>query len=227
MKAVFDHKDKINHNVTTFWFKPPHKVTYTAGQFTEIYLPHRNPDERGQKRWFTLSASPTEDLLSITTKYAGEQSSTFKKILWRLKPGTVVDLAEPMGDFVLPKDKNIPLVFVAGGIGVTPFRSMIKWLLDTEEKRQIQFIYAVSEPRDAVFVDLFKSYGTNAKLVVKSESQTLTAQKILDLVGSYSNKRIYISGPEPMVEALEKDLLAQGIDRNQLVGDFFPGYKPI
>src|SRR5690348_14324223 len=144
MNVVFDHSEPTAANIRTFWFKPERPVQYTAGQFTELYLPHDNADNRGQRRWFTVSSSPTDAMLSITTKYAGDQSSTFKKTLFSLKDGTPLKLADPMGDFVLPKDKTIPLVFVAGGIGVTPMHSMIKYLNDTHEKRTIHLIYAVT-----------------------------------------------------------------------------------
>lgn len=228
MKVTLERKEPINHNVTTFWWRTPRKVDFTPGQFTELYLPHKNADERGQKHWFTISASPTEKLWSNTTKFAGkDKSSTFKKTLFALKPGAKVDAAEPMGDFVLPKDKSIPLVFVAGGIGITPFRSIIKWLIDTGENRDIELIYAVGEPKDAVFVDLFEQYGVNPKLVISSEGEKLTAEKILALTPGWKNKRIYVSGPEPMVETLTKDLEKLGVPKNDLVSDYFPGYDPI
>src|SRR3989344_7668 len=133
-----------NYNVTTFWFKPERPLAYTAGQFIEMYLPHDNPDERGIKHWFTLSSSPTEELVSITTKLAGAKSSSFKKTLFALRPGVEIKIVEPMGDFVLPKDIGIPLIFVAGGMGITPFRSIIKWLSDRNEKRDITLLYAAS-----------------------------------------------------------------------------------
>src|SRR3990167_2923399 len=227
MQTTLSHTRDENYNVRTFWFKPPSPFAYTAGQFIELHLPHKNPDGRGEKHWFTLSSSPSEKLLSISTKYAGEKSSSFKKTLWSLSPGAKVSMSDPMGDFVLPKDKNIPLVFVAGGIGVTPFRSMVKWLLDSGDERQIQFIWAINEPRDEVFADLFISYGIKPKLFIKSAGQGLTGQKILDLADDYQNTRIYISGPEPMVEAFMDDLEKLGIPKNDLIGDFFPGYPPI
>ena len=234
MKVLLDHKEPINYNVTTFWFKPPRKVSYTAGQFTELYLPQKNPDERGEKRWFTLSSSPNENLISITTKFAGKSSSTFKKTLWALKPGAEMSATEPMGDFVLPKDKSIPLVFVAGGMGLTPYHSIVKWLGETKEHRQIQFIYAVNKPSDAIFIDLFESYRIKPILVTaepsrdwKGESGHLKAQRILDLAEGYKDKRIYVSGPEPMVEELMKGLEKLEVPKNDLVGDYFPGYPPV
>lgn len=221
-----------NYNTRTFWFEAERPVNYTAGQFIEMYLPHDNPDERGTKRWFTLSSSPTEDLISITAKYFGDKASTFKKALFGLKPGASIKIVEPMGDFVLPKDLSIPLVFVAGGIGITPFRSMIKWLADNKEKRAIQVLLAANKPKDFVFVDQFNSYGVELIKIVSNPDKSwsgqtghLSAKKILNLTGRPENKRLYVSGPEPMVEALEKDLLDSGIKKAQLVLDFFPNYK--
>ncbi len=63
MKVHFDHTTKEAENISTFYFKPEKPVDYTSGQFTRLNLPHDNPDDRGAKRWFTLSSSPTEPLL--------------------------------------------------------------------------------------------------------------------------------------------------------------------
>ncbi len=230
MYVVLDHIEPQNQSVNSFWFKPDKPWRYTAGQFIELTLPHDNPDERGIKHWFTLSSSPTEPLLAITTKFA-ERSSTFKTALGQLKPGDQVTMSEPMGDFVLPQDKTIPLVFVAGGIGVTPFRSMTKWLLDTGEQRNLQVILAARAPEDIVFAKLFEAYGIPPTLIISNPppdwpgiSGQLSAEKILELVGDTTGKRIYISGPEPMVETLNENLLKLGVPKNYLVGDYFPGY---
>jgi ferredoxin-NADP reductase len=224
MKAKFVRKHHEAANIISFWFEPEWSVSYLAGQFTELSLPHKYPDERGSKRWFTLSSSPTDALLiSITTKFA-EKSSTFKTALKKLKPGAVVDMAEPMGDFVLPKDSQIPLVFVAGGIGITPFHSIVKWLNDIKQERDITFIYSVANKHEMVFQDLFEHYGLTRHLVV---GERLTGQKILELVKPADDALIYTSGPEPMVEALQKQLEDLGIGKSRLVGDFFPGYTKV
>src|SRR5438128_2636442 len=138
MKVVFDHtQETIASSIKSFWFKPTRPVHYTAGQYIELKLPHDKPDNRGERRWFTLSSYPTEPLLSITTKFT-DPGSSFKRALLDMKQGQIINMSDPMGDFVLPKDDTIPLIFVAGGIGVTPVRSMIKWLSDKAEKRDIK-----------------------------------------------------------------------------------------
>src|SRR5882724_4223783 len=101
MKVTFDHSQDEAANIRTFFFRPEKPMHYTAGQYTQLHLPHVRPDDRGQKRWFTLSSSPTEELLTITTKFAGDKSSSFKKALSKLQPGTELTMAEAMGDFVL------------------------------------------------------------------------------------------------------------------------------
>ena len=232
MKAVFDHSQEEAPNIQTFWFKPERLMDYTAGQYTELYLRHPTPDERGEKRWFTLSSAPGHDLVSITTKYAGDnQSSTFKKTLFNLEPGTEVRLADAMGDFVMPKDASIPLVFVAGGIGLTPFHSMFEWLADHGEQRNIKFIYAVRNENEIIFQDTFERARIHATIVVSEPSDAwggergrLSAEMILGLTNPTPETLIYMSGPEPMIESLEKDMQDQHIDKRQLVSDFFPGY---
>jgi ferredoxin-NADP reductase len=234
MNVTLDHIEDIATNIKTFWFKPERPVHYTAGQFTEMYLPHPNADERGQKHWFTISSSPTDPLISITTKFATDRSSTFKQTLRALTPGAQLHLADPMGDFVLPKDKNIPLVFVAGGIGVTPMHSMIKYLDDTTEKRKITLLYGVAHQDEIAFSKLFEHADITFTPIVKEphpgwkgEVGSLSAKRILEAVGDAQNTLIYVSGPEPMVEHFVDDLKSMGINKHRLVTDYFPGYTQV
>lgn len=235
MQAVFDHADKLTNDITTFWFKPERRMDYTAGQFTELTLKHARPDKRGIKRWFTLSSAPGGDLVSITTKYAGgDKSSSFKKTLFTLEPGATVSLADAMGDFVLPKFTQTPLIFVAGGIGLTPFHSIFGWLIATGEQRAIRFIYAVNSEDDIIWQAVFDKAGIAATIVVNQPSDSwgglrgqLDAETILGLEKPTDDTLIYLSGPEPMVEALQTQLETKGVDKRQLVGDFFPGYPSI
>src|SRR5579859_2390296 len=119
MKVVFDHSQDEAANIKTFFFKSPQPIQYTAGQYVTLTIPHENPDERGINHWFTLSSAPGQEFVTITTKHAAEHGSTFKEALWALTPGTEVSMSDPLGDFVLPKLVQTPLVFVAGGIGIT------------------------------------------------------------------------------------------------------------
>ena len=232
MKAVLDHVEDIAEHIKTFWFMPERHVRFTAGQFTELYLPHPDADNRGVKRWFTISSSPTDELISITTKYAVERSSSFKKFLFGLEPGSPVSLADPMGDFVLPKDTTIPLIYVAGGIGVTPIHSMVKYLSDREEKRDITLLYAVNKEEDLCFTQLFKEYDMRFIPIVKEpsagwkgETGVITIERLQDFVHQSPESLVYLSGPEPMTKALADGLKKAGVNKHRIVTDFFPGYS--
>lgn len=231
MHVTFDHSEEAAKNIRTFWFKPDKKPRYTAGQFTEIRLPHDKPDGRGDKRWFTLSSSPSEDMVSITTKFAGDKSSSFKQTLFAMEPGTKLTIADAMGDFVLPKQTDIPIVFVAGGIGVTPMRSMVKWLVDTGEKRSIHLLYAANTLEEVAFRDLFEAASITFEMTLKEppagwtgRTGSLTSDIIYALPGVQENALVYFSGPEPMIETFYKELKAKGVDKHRMVTDYFPGY---
>lgn len=231
MKATLHHVDDVTDTIRTFWFETEQTVQWTPGQFTELTLKHDKPDDRGMKRWFTISSSPTDGMMAITTRFAGQTGSSFKRKLWTTSPGYEVDLAEPMGDFVLPKLVQTPLVFVAGGIGITPFHSMFRWLAATGEQRDIRFMYGVKSEDDIVFQDDIEAAGVHATIVVSEPSESwggergyVTAETVLGLEHPSDDTLIYLSGPEPMLEALQKDLIKHGVDKRQLVTDFFPGY---
>lgn len=229
MDVKLDHIEDINDQIKTFWWQPPKKIEYIAGQYIEVHLPHENVDKRGDKRWFTLSSSPTEELLANTTRFS-EPSSTFKNALKNLKPGAKVHMSMPSGDFVLPKDVSIPVIFVVGGIGVTPVRSIIKFLSDTNQKRDIKILHAARQAEDLIYKDLFNSY--NLKYIplideAKKSWHGLTGRLSVDLIEDIfkiSNHLIYISGPESLVEALVNDFKGK-INEHQLVTDYFPGYS--
>ena len=233
-EAILDHVKHEGHNIYTFWFRPEKKVDQIAGQFIEVHLPHTNPDSRGIRRWFTISSSSTtKELLSITTKMADKNGSSFKIALRAMAKGHKIKISDPMGDFVLPKDDSIPLVFIAGGIGITPFHSMITYLKDKQEKRNIQLFYGARELDELVFANELKQLEgldfipviQNAPTNFKGQTGFLDSKKIFEKIKDKRNARVYISGPEPMVEKFKKEFEELGINKNNLVCDYFPGYN--
>jgi ferredoxin-NADP reductase len=105
------------------------------------------------------SSTPTDELLAVTTKFAKDNGSSYKKALRHLKAGDELEMSDPMGDFVLPKLIQTPLVFVAGGIGITPFKSMLSWLGATHEDRPIKLLVGVNNEDEIVFRILFINLG--------------------------------------------------------------------
>lgn len=231
MNVTLDHIEDTAANVRTYWFAPEHPLQYVAGEYLELLLPHANPDNRGDRRWFSLSSSPTEPLLGITVKFEDTGGSTYKQTLLLLRPGDSVTITDPMGDFVLPKNPAIPLVFIAAGIGITPVRGMVRWLLDKQERRNLQLIYITPTPSDMLFMPLFKAYAglqLNALHTRGSvEAERPRAEEFLRIIGNPAGKLIYLSGPQPLIEGLWADLQKHGFDRSQLILDYFPGYTEL
>ncbi len=233
IKAILERVDDLNDHIKSFSLRTEQPIRNVAGQFTEIYLPHTPHDTRGEKRWFTISSSPTEELMTVTTKFAPE-SSSFKNALHNLSLGSEILLDEPMGDFILPKDTSLPLVFVAGGIGITPFHSMIKWLIDEKQQRNITLIWSVASEEDFVFKELFSQYKMKTYYVVSKPektwsglSGTLSSDRILELIGDVGKTHIYLSGPEKMVESFTDGIKDKGIPAYQVITDFFPNYTEL
>jgi glycine betaine catabolism B len=233
MIVTYEKSEEIAPNIHSFYFKSAEPVRFTAGQFIEITLPHKNTDNRGNKRWFTISSAPEDPLLSITTKIFADKS-TFKHTLANLSKGTEVHMSEPMGDFVLPKDTEIPLLFVAAGIGITPYHSILKHIHQTGVHRSVKLMYAVANEDDIVFQDTFDNANIHATIMIQNPSSawggergTITARHILKITEPALHTLIYLAGPEQMVEKLSEDLHALGIPKTQLVTDFFPGYTEI
>lgn len=207
-----------------FWLNKPASFTFQAGQFLQWTLPHSRPDNRGIRRWFTISASPSESELLLTTKFS-EKSSTFKQALQKLQPGDRLTASGLEGDFVLPADRNQSLVFLAGGIGITPFRSMIKFLMDTRETRPITLLYAAKTPAEFVYKDLFAEAEKTIGLKIRYITGLLDEHAIRASVTDLTKPLFYVSGPEPMVEAIGETLKKAGVPNTQLKQDFFPGYE--
>jgi ferredoxin-NADP reductase len=231
MRATLIRIEILRPGVRTFWFQPDSKIKFNPGQFIAITVPHTNVDSRGNWREFSISSSPSEPLLGITSSFAAQNSSTFKHALSSLKPGEGVFLGEPMGDFVLPKDVSISMVFVAAGIGSTPYASMIKWLLSRKEKRQIQFIYSASRPEEFIFNEIWRDYPLDFIPIVSRPNShwqgatgQIDAKIISELAHPIGEKLIFLAGPQSLIESLFHSLLSVGIPRRQLLLDYFPGY---
>ena len=230
MLAVFDHAEVAGGPAMTFWFRPERPIRFSAGQYIELYLPHDAPDERGTRRWFTISSSPNNTNISLTVNFP-ERPSTYKQALRALIPGTTVSLSDPLGDFVLPKDASIPLVFVAAGTGSTPYASMVQWLIEIQETRAIQLLYAASTTDAFLFTDLWSQYVPLRLTRLLSRPHPtwteqigrLDAHRIMRHAAQTPDSQIYLAGPQSLIEPLY-DELAMQLPRHRLLLDYFPGY---
>ena len=215
-------KEHLVDNIWAFRFEPTTSLEWIAGQFIRIEVPHDNPDKEGTKRWFTVSSAPYEGIVQITTRLT---DSTFKQALAALPIGERLPLLEePNGDFVW-EDSDKPLVFVAGGIGVTPFRSILKQRAHKGLPLNVTLIYG-NRSDAIVFKDEFDTYAqTDPDFKVHyAIGEPLSPATIAGRVPQLNSSLVYVSGPEPMVKALSRQLQDAGLPKEQVKTDEFPNY---
>lgn len=210
-------KNQLAPDIYDYIFESKEKITFTPGQYMEWTLGHDHPDSRGTRRYFTLASSPTENTIRIGVKF-NEPQSSYKKSLSTLNDGDQISVFNLAGDFVLPASKDQKLVFLAGGIGITPFRSMLKYLADTNQKRDIVVLYSNKLPEDAVYQDVLNTVRT-----VYSVGR-FTPEKIIQAVPDFKERLFYLSGPHGMVTGFEETLAQMGVSKSKIKTDYFPGF---
>jgi ferredoxin-NADP reductase/Na+-translocating ferredoxin:NAD+ oxidoreductase RnfD subunit len=227
-------KNQLSPDVWEFVFGLKEKMQFKAGQYMEWTLGYKNPDSRGNRRYFTIASSPTEDTLRLGVKFY-QKSSSYKAALLNLNDEVTVVAGQLAGDFILPKDEAKKLVFIAGGIGITPYRSMIKHLLDTGKKRDIIVLWGNKIAEDIVYRDVFEQ--ACEKLGIKivhvladgaadnlvSRKGMIDEQMIRQEVPDFAQRTFYISGSHTMVTIFKDMLKKMNVSNGQIKTDFFPG----
>lgn len=237
LKLILKEKKQIAKDIYDFIFYSHPKFNFQPGQYMEWTECVEFPDSRGNRRYFTLSSSPTEPNIRVGIKFP-ERLSSFKKTMINMKPGDEIIASQLSGDFVLPENPNLKCVFIAGGIGITPFRSMIKYLIDTNQKRDIVLFYSNKTVDEIVYQDVFEE--AKIKLNIKTVYALTDTSKIpFDWQGingridenvirhevpDYYDRTYYLSGPRAMITAFEESLLRMNIPRSRIKTDYFPGF---
>lgn len=227
-------KTQLSLNAYDFCFESSSKLEFEPGQYLEWTLPHKSVDARGNRRTFSIASSPSENVIRLGVKFY-QPGSSFKSVLKTLSPGQTLIAGQLAGDFVLPKGKSQKLVFIAGGIGITPFRSMLKQLVDTGARRDIVMFYQASDPAEFSYGDVLKEAANSGLKLVKvlsgpgDKSWTgyrgfLTSEIVKKEVPDFAQRQFYVSGPDAMVRANRSMLIGVGVPRRQIKTDYFPGY---
>lgn len=220
-----------------FLFPLPKKFVFTPGQYMEWTLPHSKIDRRGTRRYFTIASSPTESTLRLGVKFY-TQSSSYKKALLGESDTQLIVGSQLSGDFTLPESKNQKLVFIAGGIGITPFRSMLKYCIDRKEVRDIVLFYANRTSNELAYQDILdEAKNTLNTRVICTLTDTeripegwlgevgrVNESMIQKYVPDYPDRLFYISGPRRMVTGFESVLRTLAVRHNHIKTDFFPGF---
>ena len=229
-------KEKAGQGIYDFVFQAKQRLVFQPGQYMEWTLPLKRGDSRGNRRYLTLASSPTEKNLLLGVKFYPDPSR-FKQELADMDIGGEIVGGQLAGDFTLPGDRKKKLVFVAGGIGVTPFRSMIKYLIDKNEKRPIIMLYSNRNFNEIVYSDVFeearKKLGINTFYALTDLKQIpegwqwqkghFDEKAVAQAVPDFKEREFYISGSHNMVTGFKKLLLGLQVKRAQIKTDFFPG----
>ncbi len=215
-------KVQIGPQMWDFVFKPDTLLKFKPGQYLELTLAQKQPDSRGSRRYLTITSSPTEDALRFGVKFY-DPGSSFKQQLKLMQPGDQLLAGQLGGDFLLPKNPSQKIVFIAGGIGITPFRSMVKYLKDINQVRDVILFYCNKTEDEIVYKEIFDNYGRTIYVNTQSDGR-LTPEVIKNNVSDYKQRKFYLSGPHAMVKTYEKILTDLGVSRNNVVIDFFPGF---
>lgn len=241
MKLKLTNKLKEASATFSFFWEPEKPVTYLPGQYFYFTVPKLgHPDSRGATRHLTLSSSPTEgNTLRCTTRVREE--SGYKKTLGELPLGSTIEGEGPNGTFTFDENEKASHVFLAGGIGITPFRSMIKYAFDKGAKTPIHLVYSNSLPEEMAFYDELETISKNFssfKLSVTISKPELSHSPWPGLTGRIDaallnkvltpaeiNEAVFwVCGPPPMVTGMEQVLPQLNIPSGRIRSEKFTGY---
>jgi glycine betaine catabolism B len=230
-------KIKLAPDIYGFKFKSDQQFNFIPGQYLEWTLPHHNPDSRGNRRYFTIASSPQSQEIELGVKIS-ENSSSYKKALQSMNLGDKLFASHLSGDFTLNEAKNEKLVFIAGGIGVTPFKSIIEYLNNSKQKKDVTLMYACADPSEFVYKELFENAGNqiglktiyvltrpeNAPKDWTGKTGRINEQMIREEIPDFKDRAFFLSGPNAMVQGYKQLLASLGIPKNQIITDYFPGF---
>lgn len=217
-----------------FHFEKPVDFAFQAGQAIDLILPSGADSGEAARHAFSLVSAPDEDRLTIATRLRG---SAYKRALQALAPNAAVQIDGPFGSLILHKDTERDVVMIAGGIGITPFVSILRRAARQREMRHFVLVYSNRRPEDAAFLDeimvLANHYPNLLVIPTLTQMNALSPSwagrtgridsNLLASIGA--NKPIYyLAGPPRFVEAMRSDLCSHGADAEDIRSEGFYGY---
>lgn len=230
---MFKGSSELTPRSRQYHFKLVRPLRFLPGQYMEITIPHTPHDSRGVRRSFSIVATPGASDISFGIRLP-ETPSSFKAALKNLHKGVVIHATTVGGDFIIPKEPDIPLLFIAGGIGITPYISHLLDLQQRNDVRDIVLVYAVQAMDDIAYIDILKRAGIRVIIVTLSAEevpvpswqhvnrQHLSAEVIKEILPDLHRRRVYVSGPPAIVnntKHIMKSLKIKGV-----ISDYFTGY---
>jgi ferredoxin-NADP reductase len=225
MKFTLTATKQEANDTLSFIFAPEQPLQWKAGQLLRYVLDHPIPDDRGVERFFSIASAPHEKHVMLTTRFA-PKSSSFKKALRNLKPGDAIEAHDLEGDFVVD-DSAKTFVFIAGGIGITPYRAILLDLDYNKKPLNVQLLYA-NHDNDFPYqkeLDALSRRHPEFRIEYVVSPNRIDEKSIPQLVSNLQDPMLYVSGPEPMVESMDDTLKKLGVPEERIKNDFFPGYE--
>lgn len=236
MKGIIKAKKEIARGALLVTFDLLGKnVNFKPGQFLFITIPKLiYPDSKGNMRHFSIVNSPNEKgIITMATRM--REGSGFKKTLQELPVGSEVIIGNALGNFILPKEYANPLVFIAGGIGITPFISMLTYASEESSPYDVTLIYSNKDEGSTAFLaDLERLADQNKRLKLiltmtqdakwKGERGRIDAGFIQQHVLDLDQKTFYVAGPPAFNDAVLKSLKELEIKNKNIIFENFFGY---
>lgn len=234
MKATVAEKRDVAKGTLFVRFAVDGYPDYRPGSYFWVELPDRGDnDEKGLRRHISLATSPTETgVVGLATRL---RDTAFKRTLAKLEVGDEIDVEEPKGSFLLPEDTSAEYVFVAGGIGITVFRSMLRYIADEGLPYRVTLVYSNRDRESTAFLDELEDLerrieGLRVVLTMtdepgwEGETRQLDADVLGELLGGLDGKTFFVAGPPAMAEAVAGALEAAGVPEDRVHADKFSGY---
>jgi ferredoxin-NADP reductase len=237
MKARLISVDRVADETAGFTFELPERISFEAGQTCDLTIPSpRYQDDKGAIRTFSIASSPADGpRLLFATRLTG---SAFKRTLLEAPPGLEVDVDGPFGSFVLHRNAAKPALFFAGGIGITPFRSIIKDAAERRLPHRLTLFYANRTARSTAFLSDLEGWqraNTNFRLIAtiaepsseepwSYQTGLIDAAFIRPHLQDAASSICYLAGPPGFVKAVRTALDEVGADPDNIRTEEFSGY---
>jgi ferredoxin-NADP reductase len=230
-------RETVAEVTMAFHFTRPSGLQFRAGQSADLTLVHPpETDAEGDTRTFSIASPPFEDELLFVTRM---RNTAFKRTLGSTALGTVVQIGDAMGSFALHKNAAKPGVLLAGGIGITPFLSIVRQAARDKSGHQLYLFYANRRPEDAAYLDSLQEVAAGhpgfrciptMTAVAKShaswtgETGRITREMLARYLSTLQGPIYYLAGPPGMVAATRAMLVQAGVDDDDIRSEEFGGY---
>ena len=230
-------RQEIAEGTMAFHFAKRPDFQFRAGQYVDITL--LDPvvtDAEGNTRTFSIASAPCDSDLMIATRM---RDTAFKRVLRKSNLPLAVKMEGPSGSFVLHRKAEVPAVFLAGGIGITPFLSIIRQATHDRAPHQLYLFYGNRRPEDAAFFDILseiparnKNFHLIATMSEMEKSQQAWAGEtgfidktmLTKYLPTLQGPIYYVAGPPAMVAAMRRMLTEAGVDEDDIRTEEFSGY---